>query len=91
MKKRGPPLKLGEKMDVQVQAYIKALREKGGVVNTAIVMAVAQGIVLKVDRNSLAEFGGHILLTKDWGKSPAPNGVREATGHNEKQSVCRKL
>ena len=68
-KKRGAPLKLGVDLDRQVQAYLRALREIGGVVNTAIVMASARGIMLKVDSTSLAEFGGHITLTKDWAKS----------------------
>ena len=68
-KKRGAPLKLGEKMDKQVQAYLVRLREKGGVVNTAIAMASARGIVLKLNQTSLAEFGGHIDITKNWAKS----------------------
>ncbi len=76
MKKRGVPLKLGLEMDRQVQAYLRTLREKGGIVNTAIAMASTRGIMLKLDRISLAEFGGHVSLTKDWAKS-LPNGVWE--------------
>ena len=65
-KKRGTSLKLGADLDGQVQAYLRML---GGVVNTAIVIAAARGIILKVDRASLAEFWGHISLTKSWANS----------------------
>ena len=40
--KRGPPLLLGKELDMQVQEYVKSLRENGGVVNSAIVMAGAR-------------------------------------------------
>ncbi len=53
----------------QVQAYLRTQREKGGIVNTAIVMASARGIMLKPDCTSLAEFGGHVSLTKEWARS----------------------
>ena len=69
MKKRGAPLKLGVDMDRQVQAYLRKLRDSGGIVNTGIVMASARGIILKIDSTSLAEFGGHTTITKDWAKS----------------------
>ena len=34
--KRGPPLLLGKELDVQVQEYVKSLRDNGGVVKSAI-------------------------------------------------------
>ena len=43
---------------------LKAVREGGGVINTAITMAAAAAIVKKQDRNILAENGGHIRITK---------------------------
>ena len=46
-----------------------ALRERGGVVNTAIVLACAEGIIKNKDSNLLATNGGHIALTRNWGKS----------------------
>ena len=58
---RGPPLRLGKEMDVQVQEYVKNLRESGGVVNLRIVMASAEGIVKSDDSNLLQENGGHIV------------------------------
>ena len=68
-KKRGRPYLLGEELDKQVRAYVTSLRSNGAVVNTAIVMSCAEGIVKSHDSNLLASNGGHILLTKDWGKS----------------------
>ena len=47
-KKKGQPLMLGEDLDTQVQAYLTALREKGAVVNTAIAIACAEGIVIEI-------------------------------------------
>jgi len=65
-KKIGCPLILGEDLDKQVQAYLLELSKVGGVVNKAIVIASARGIVRKRDSRMLAENGGHVLLTKDW-------------------------
>ena len=45
--KRGRPLLLGEKLDDQVQRYLKKVRECGGTVNTAITIAGAKGLLLK--------------------------------------------
>ena len=47
-KKKGRPLLLGEKLDQQVKTYLHALRSSGAVVNTAIALARAQGIVVIV-------------------------------------------
>ena len=44
------------------------MRERGAVVNTAIVLGVAQGIVRNHDSNWLACNGGHICLGKPWAK-----------------------
>ena len=46
-----------------------SLRCNGAVVNTAIVMSCAEGIIKNHNSNLLASNGRHILLTKDWGKS----------------------
>ena len=67
-KKRGRPLLLGEELDKQVQAYLTVLRQNGAVVNTAIVIACANGVVRSCDSNLLACNGGHISLTKHWAK-----------------------
>ena len=43
--KRGRPYLLGEETQMQVRAYLKALRTHGAVVNTAIAIGCAEGIV----------------------------------------------
>jgi hypothetical protein len=67
-KKIGRPLMLGQDLDRQVRAYLTALRENGAVVNTAIAIACAKGVVKCHDSNLLECNGGHILLTKHWAK-----------------------
>ena len=37
-KRRGRPLLLGEEVDQKVQQYLRAIRESGGAVSTAIVL-----------------------------------------------------
>ena len=44
-KPQGRPLLIGQELDKSVQDYINAMREVGGVVNTAIVIAAANWIV----------------------------------------------
>ena len=45
------------------------MHEHGAVVNSAVVMGAAEGIVMSKDANLLACNGGGINLTKDWAKS----------------------
>ena len=59
---------LEEELDKQVRAYIASLRENEAVINTAIVMACAQGVVKSYDSNLLECNEGHISLTKNWAK-----------------------
>ena len=59
MKKKGRPLLLGKKLDDAVQEYILKLREHGSAINTVIVVAVAKGLALAMDRTRLAEYGSH--------------------------------
>ena len=44
--------------------YIHKLREVGGVVNTAVVMAAMQGMVLSHNRTLLKENGGYVIISK---------------------------
>ncbi len=67
--KRGRPVLLGENMDAMVQKYVLKVREKGGVVNTAIVIASAKGNLKQMDRTLLAEYGGHVTVAVSWAKS----------------------
>ena len=67
-KKRGRPLLLGDELEAQVREYLIALRANGAVVNTAIAIGCAEGIVKSKDSNLFASNGGHIVLSKHWGK-----------------------
>ena len=53
---------------MQVRAYLQALQDNCAVVNNAIVIACAEGIVKNHNSSLLASNGGHIALTKSWGK-----------------------
>ncbi len=66
---RGRKVVLGQKMDTMVQDYIRRLREKGCVINTAIVIAATKGILLSQDKTRLQEFGGPATLSPTWAKS----------------------
>jgi stalled ribosome rescue protein Dom34 len=51
------------------QFKTKALRVAGGVVNSAIVVAAANGIVSSKDASLLVSHGGNISINKHWAKS----------------------
>ena len=68
-KVQGRPLLLGQDLDKAVQEYIEATRAVGGVVNMAIVMAAAVGIVSSRDVTKLSSHGGYVNITKTWAKS----------------------
>uniref|UniRef100_A0A1X7UVR0 HTH CENPB-type domain-containing protein n=1 Tax=Amphimedon queenslandica TaxID=400682 RepID=A0A1X7UVR0_AMPQE len=68
-KKRGRPLLLCERLDADVQHYIHAVHDGGGIVTTRITAAAATAIVRKTDRNLLAGNGGPIVITTGWAKS----------------------
>ena len=44
-KQKGRLLLLGEELDAAVQEYVSSLRIAGGVVNTVVVRAAAEGII----------------------------------------------
>ena len=66
--KTGRPSALSDELTKELKLYIQAIREGGGVVNTAIVIAAATGMLQKRDPASLASNGGHITLKKSWAK-----------------------
>lgn len=57
---------LGEELDKHVQKYVAELRQNGCPINTAIVMATAEGILKSRDSNLLQCNGGHININKHW-------------------------
>ena len=64
----GSPLLLGSELDQAIQDYLKALMAAGGVVNTAIVMAAAEGILSARWPGRLQKQGGDLQITKNWAK-----------------------
>ena len=60
---------LGDELDENVKKMVNSVRNSGGVINSAIVMAAGKGIVLAKDRSLLVENGGHIGITKSWARS----------------------
>ena len=65
----GRPLLLGKDLDICVQDCINALRKVGGVVNTTIAMAAANGIIAARNPALLVQHWGHLEITKAWAKS----------------------
>ena len=65
---RGRPLLLGS-FDTNVQEYIRKLRRAGGIVNRAIIIAAATGIVQHNNPAMLRAQGGSIELGKKWADS----------------------
>lgn len=55
---------LGIEMDKAVQEYISSTKAGGGVVNTAIVMGAAKGIISARDVSKLVSHGGYINICK---------------------------
>ena len=68
-KQKGRPVLIGKKLDDMVQDYILSVRAAGGMINTPIVIAGAQGIVKTIDRSMLVEYGGSATFTRGWAKS----------------------
>ena len=65
-KKTGRPSTLSDELTRELKLYIEVIREGGGMINTAIVIAAATGMLQKRDPASLASNGGHITLKKSW-------------------------
>uniref|UniRef100_A0A1X7TW90 Uncharacterized protein n=1 Tax=Amphimedon queenslandica TaxID=400682 RepID=A0A1X7TW90_AMPQE len=61
--KERPPL-LGD-IDSKVQVYLKNTLESGGIINSRIVMSVAQGLVLYFNPSLLRENGGCVELNRN--------------------------
>lgn len=67
--RRSRPLLLGKELDDHIILYIKHLCASGAVINTAIMMAAATGMVQFHNSNLLSLNGGPISITKAWAKS----------------------
>ena len=69
-KKRGRPPTFSEEVTACVMEYILAVRDAGGVVNTAIVIAAVSDIIRRMKLELLESNGGPVVLPikKDWAK-----------------------
>ena len=61
-KKRGRPSMLPKDITSHLAKYIHAIRDAGGIINTAIVIAAGMGIVKKVNPALLECNGGYVVL-----------------------------
>ena len=90
-KKRGRPPTFPEEVTSCVMKYIHAVREAGGVINTAIVIGAALRIVKRMKPDLLESNGGHVVLPvkKDWAKYllAQMKFVRKATTKKSKMTV----
>ena len=66
-KKRGRPSMLPKDITSHLTKYIHAIRDTGGIINTAIVIAAGLGIVKKVNPALLECNGGYVVLKKKLG------------------------
>ena len=66
--KRGRPGILPEDILTHIMKYIRAIRDAGGIINTAIVIAAGLGILKKVNPGLLECNGGYVVLKKSWAK-----------------------
>ena len=64
LSKTGRPFKLGKELDKQAREYVQDLRAKGLAINTAVVIASAEGVLMHKDANLLKQ----INLTEGWAK-----------------------
>ena len=84
-KKRGRPLLLGKDIDEKIQLYLRKIREQGGIITASVVVAAARGILISSNRMQLAEFGGHIVLSRQWAYHLLG---RMEISHNIKKQTC---
>ncbi len=68
-KKRGRPPLLGSTLDKKLQDIIVSLRRRGTPIGTSVIIGIGRGLLLKHNRSSMNEFGGDIILGKEWAKS----------------------
>jgi len=55
-------------LDNQVQAYLKAIREHGGAVNTSLTIAIGTGIAMRDSKFASIHCNDNFELSKDWAK-----------------------
>ena len=68
-RKRGRPKLLPEDIMAKTIQTVKALRLKGAPVSSAVINAIAKGVVMAEDRCLLTECGGHLTFSDQWAKN----------------------
>ena len=68
-KTRGRPPLLGRKCDDILQQLIVSMRSRGSPVGSSVTIGVGRGIMMRHNKSLLQEFGGPIILGKEWAKS----------------------
>ena len=68
-KKRGKKVLLGEQLDRKLQQYLTTLKSNRGIISAQVAMAAAKGLLLSLNRGALAEYRGHIKITRHWAYS----------------------
>ena len=85
-KRRGRPPLLGTKLDEQLQAKIISMHSQQAVINLNIVLSIARALLLKDNKMLLTEFGGPIILEKEW----AQNVLKRWNSAKEEERQLRK-
>ena len=67
-KNRGRSSTFPEDITKHLMEYTRVIRESGGAVNTAIVIASGMGMVKQRDPSLLECNGGYVILKKSWAK-----------------------
>ena len=68
-KPQGRPYLVGAELDQAIKDYLLSLSTAGGVVNTAITFAAAEGIITARYPGKLQKQGGDFFIGKDWAES----------------------
>ena len=70
-------------------AYLRAVRERGTVMNYSTTIAVAKSVVEMEDKTRLAEHGGDLTLDKPWAVSifRRMDWVKKKSGSDESRPV----
>ena len=61
-RKRGRPKLLSEDITAQTIQTVKALRLKGALVSSAVINAIAEGVIMVKDRCLLTEYEGYLAF-----------------------------
>ena len=68
-RQRSRSLTLDEELNKQVRKYLLETRCRGRIVNTAVVIATGNGIIMNQNPSLILAGDGKVDLTKDWIKS----------------------